>query len=134
MRENYSITFKNSKYIYGTTLKVVDICWIRISSHPYWKIMCSILIQTIFHDYKKIINLISFLLAQSFILYLRKAVYNRMQWITIILLIKIYIISFTFKIAIEHSFLKKNYSLYWAKWEIWQISFFGYSPFCGNAP
>ena len=36
--------------IYSPDSKPINICWIRTGSQPYWHIMYSIVLQTVFHE------------------------------------------------------------------------------------
>ena len=39
------------KLLFSMASKPINIRWIRTGSRPYWKIICSIVLQTIFHEY-----------------------------------------------------------------------------------
>ena len=60
--------------------KPINIRWIRTSSHPYEKIMSSIVLYPVFYEYKMYNHKI------KTILHPRNAVYNTMREITIIIL------------------------------------------------
>ena len=44
-------TVKWQKGVSRMTLKPIDICWISTGYQPYWKIIHSIVLQTIVHEY-----------------------------------------------------------------------------------